>query len=207
MFENGPTDLDPALTPAMLFKVGAALARATNDAAAHADSRQTTWSVGCDSFDFKRAEITTLSMTDAQIVVIDPGMEFQFRIGKALFRQCHDDPDELGDRHARVTNLERKHAQTAWWFAEYEKPLACRFVVSTDTDDRAAAVHLLVASEEGAKIAKWLAWDPAMATATIDVEPETPAQAEASEIDVTMGTPISFKPDEKKKQKGGTQGA
>lgn len=92
------------------------------------------WTLGCEAFQFGRFRISAAAGSDGYewLFIVDPSMQFVFKIGEVPVRFYKGAPDEPSERTLRQSFSELKQLSLSFPKVSKGSELAYRFAVETD---------------------------------------------------------------------------
>jgi hypothetical protein len=182
-----------------LIEVGRLIHQGRNDALDRQDARvgSIPWTVGCEAFAFGMHQISEAAPDLDWLEVIQPGMQFVFRIGEVPVRFYKGAPDEPNKRTLRQTYSELNQLSLFGLDEITSSERIYRFAIETDFDGAVAAISFVVLDGE----TPVLTWnvpldEPVVRIAPLDVP-------DAKGVDLPKPSVIAPELDQKKKGETG----
>lgn len=194
-----PWEHDPALTENRLIKIGRLIRQGRNDALDRYDQALGCdgWTVGCEAFAFQKHQIIKAAEFTDWLDILNPSMEFVFRIGGIPMRFYRGEATDPHERTLRQTFAELNQ-MSLFASEELGRPgshLLHRFAVETDIDGSITRITFVVL--DGAT--PLLTW---IVPFDLPVTKISPLWVEGSEGVVLPFPPISVPRKDDKEKKG-----
>lgn len=145
-----PWEHHPDLQRDRLVEIGRLIQQGRADALDRQDINvgSTPWTVGCEAFAFGTHQISEAALVHDWLDILQPGMQFVFKIGEIPVRFYKGAPDEPNKRTLRQTYSEL-HQLSLFGLDELASPdFLYRFAVETDFDGTVAAISFVVLDGE-----------------------------------------------------------